>query len=57
MLKASKAEWGAAVASGKLNNLPMYWGFGGSCRWEKDGKVVAFKKPGPLGTDFFLAKD
>jgi hypothetical protein len=59
MLRAvsKEAEWGAAVASGWLNGLPLVWASGGSCHWEKDGRPVAAKKIGPLGPVYYLAVD
>jgi hypothetical protein len=58
MLKAvSKAEWGAAVAAGKLHRAEMVWGYGASCHWTKDGKVLAAKKPGPICVSYYLADD
>lgn len=56
-MRCDKAEWGAAIASGRFHRAQMVWGHGSSCHWERDGQVIAAKKPGPIGVVYYLAAD
>jgi hypothetical protein len=53
LMVASKGEWGAAVAAGKLHRAEMEWHSNAEI-WLRDGQPIAGKRRTPMGVRYYL---